>query len=252
MAAPAPLDQLPGYRRRFVVTAGADWVRAEMEDDYHCMSVTVRHQGGVASAVDGVMHRAPWSTCPGAQAELARTFTGVALDQFAARGEKARNCTHLHDLATLAAAHAGDAGSIVYDLLVSDPVGGESRAELHRNGETVLSWTLAGFRIVAPPEVAGLGLEKMRPWLDTLDPPALEAARLLRWGVMIAHGRTIPLADQSDASRMPPNCFTFQPETAARAKRIGVIRDFSAEAAEPLDGRMRARPLTPEAPVDPR
>jgi len=180
------------------------------------------------------MIRAPWSTCPGAVQQLEQTFTGVALDAVASRGDKQSNCTHLHDLAVLAAAHAFDAEPTVYDILVCDPVDGIRRAELRRNGTAVLNWTERAFRIVEPAELAGTALDKLRPWLDTLEPLQREAAVLLRWGNMLANGRTIPLERQSDASRMPPNCYTFQPERAAHARRIGAIRDFSTGAAQPL------------------
>ena len=40
-------------------------VRSEVEDDYHCMAVVVRHDGRVAQAVEADMIRAPWTTCPG-------------------------------------------------------------------------------------------------------------------------------------------------------------------------------------------
>jgi hypothetical protein len=224
---------MPGFRRRFVVTPHDGWVRAALEDDYHCMSVVVRHAGGIATAVEPAVHRAPWSTCPGAEARLRQTFNGVALHDFAARGEKQMNCTHLHDLATLAAAHAGDGERLVYDIAVSDPVDGRNRTSLRRNGVTVLAWTLAGFTILEPADAAGLHLMKLGPLLAKLDRAGQEAARVLRWGTIIAHGRSIPLEDQSDATRMPPNCFTFQPEMAGRAKRIGLIRDFSGDLWPP-------------------
>jgi hypothetical protein len=102
-------------------------VQGEVEDDYHLMSVIVHHDGAVATTIESVMRRAPWTTCPGAPAQLAQTFTGVALNAFAARGEKQANCTHLHDLAVLAAGHAFDAAPVVYDMLVSDPVDGKRR-----------------------------------------------------------------------------------------------------------------------------
>jgi hypothetical protein len=46
----------------------------------------------------------------------------------------------------------------------------------------------------------------------------------------------IPLEKQSDASRMPPGCYTFQPHRAAQAKRVGAIREFSSEGAAQLLG----------------
>jgi hypothetical protein len=75
----------------------------------------------------------------------------------------------------------------------------------------------------------------MRPWIDTLDPARQEAARLLRWGTILAGGRTIAWDKQSDTSRLPVgNCYTFQPERLTAAKRIGVIRDFS-KGMQPLE-----------------
>jgi hypothetical protein len=241
-SARALIDTLPGFRRRFVVTPSEGSVRTELEDDYHCMRVTVAHQGGIATTVDGFMLRAPWTTCPGAEARLRETFAGVALADFAARGEKTTNCTHLHDLATLAAAHVGDSAPTVYDVLVSDPGPDKLvRAELRRDGETIFDWTLKGFTIVAPETVAGIDFGTFKTLLATLDPIGQEAAKILRWGIMVGSGRSIPIEHQSDASKLPPGCYTFQPDTAARAKRVGVIRDFSTGRAFPLDGREHAR-----------
>lgn len=234
MSAAVPLEQLPGFRRRFRITPSGDKVQTEVEDDYHCMSVIVHHDGVAATAIEPEMRRAPWSTCPGAVEQLKTTFTGVALKDFAIRGEKKINCTHLHDLAILAAEHAFDPAPTIYDILVSDPVEGERRAELRQDGETLLAWSEANFQLTAPAEVAGLGLMNMRTWIDTLDPIKHKAAKLLQWGNMIANGRAIPLAQQSDATKMPPNCFTFQPQRAVIAKRVGEIRDFSGGSEKPL------------------
>jgi hypothetical protein len=231
----ATLDNLPGFRRRFRITPAPGMVRSEVEDDFHCMSVTVHHHDGVTTSIEPVLERAPWSTCPGAVDRLKQTFSGVALAAFAERGEKRANCTHLHDLATLAATHAFDGEPLVYDILVSDPVAGRRDIELRRNGQTVLRWAQVDGRMVEPAELAGLTLDKLSPWIASLDPQRQEAARVLRWGAMIANGRTIPMERQSDASRMPAgNCFTFQPDVKVHARRIVAIRDFSREAAEPL------------------
>jgi hypothetical protein len=233
---PAPVDRLPGFRRRFRVTPAAGWVRAEVEDDYHRMSVTLRHDGKTVSSVEPTVMRAPWTTCPGAVDQLERTFTGIALSAFARRGEKQANCTHLHDLALLAAAHAADAEPLVYDVFVTDPMDGKRRAELRRGGATVLAWVESGFELIEPAELAGIALDRMRSWIDTLDPVRQEAARLLRWGNMMANGRIIPMDQQSDASRLPAgSCYTFQPLRAMHARRVGAIRDFSVGTVQPLD-----------------
>jgi Protein of unknown function (DUF2889) len=232
---PTLIDTLPGFRRRFIVTPAAGRVSSEVEDDYHCMGVTIHHDGKVATKVESVMQRVPWTTCPGAVAQLEQTFTGVPLEGFAARGAKKANCTHLHDLAVLAAAHASDTTPLVYDLLVSDPIDGRRRAQIRRDGAWLLGWTVADGRLVEPEELAGVAFDNMRRWVDSLDPARQEAARLLRWGTILAHGRTIAWERQSDSSRLPiGNCYTFQPERAAIAKRVGVIRDFS-DGPQPLE-----------------
>lgn len=235
MSAPA-LDDLPGYRRRFRVTPGEGWVLSELEDDFHHMRVTLRHAGGLVTGVEAEMVRAPWTTCPGAKARLVQTFTGVPLAEFPGRnGDKPTNCTHLHDLATLAAAHAGDGAPLVYDVLAEDPVDGRRRIELRLNGEAAMQWLEEDGKLVEPPEAAGLTLLQLRAYIDGLDALRQEEARVLRWGAIVAHGRAIPLANQSDATKMPPTCFTFQPENKVKAVRVGEIRDFSQGGAAPLE-----------------
>ena len=230
------LDRLPGFRRRFRITPAAMSVHAAVEDDYHCMAVTIHHDGKTAAAIEPIMERAPWTICPGAVATLQATFTGVALPDFAARGEKRENCTHLHDLAILAAAHAADRLPLIYDILVSDPVNERRRMELRRNGTTVLDWVDAQYVIVEPAELAGVRLDKLRPWIESLDAPGREAARLLQWGAILAHGRSRPLEDQSDARTIGVDrCYTFQSRRVASAQRSGAIRDFSAGTSQPLE-----------------
>ncbi|CAN7540559.1 DUF2889 domain-containing protein [Phenylobacterium sp. LjRoot225] len=235
------LDDLPGYRRRFRVTAGPGWVRSDLEDDYHHMHVTLRHQGGVVTAVEPVMVRAPWTTCPGAVERLKATFTGAPLADVPGRNsDKATNCTHLHDLATLAATHAFDREPLTYDILTSDPVDGRRRIELRRNGEPVMTWVEQDGRLAEPAAASGLTLLQLRPFIESLDAEGQERARILRWGAIVAHGRAIPLENQSDATRMPPTCFTFQPENKVKAARVGEIRDFSKGTLKPLEPRTGA------------
>lgn len=230
-----PIDELPGYRRRFLVTGGDGWARSDLEDDFHHMHVTLRHADGVVTAVEPVMERWPWTTCPLAGEELKRAFTGARLESFPKLGDKSQNCTHLFDLALLAAAHAHDAEPLRYDVLVSDPARGRQRAELRRNGVVEMSWAFErGGRFTEPPELRGASLFDLRAWIDGLEPERREAARVLRWGAMVAHGRQMALPAQSDAAAMKPRCFTFQPVNAVRAKRIGEIRDFSAGGRGPL------------------
>jgi hypothetical protein len=121
-------------------------------------------------------------------------------------------------------------------VLVSDPVAGERILELRRDGATVLRWIERDGKLVEPEAAAGLALPLLRDWIATLPPSEQEPARLLQWAGLVAHGRTIPLVEQSIASDIPPNCYTFQPERAAVAIRNGVMRDFSVGSNAPLDG----------------
>jgi hypothetical protein len=233
--ASARLEDLSGFRRRFRISPGEASVCCDVEDDYHCMSVVIRHDGTAATSVEARMHRAPWTTCPGAEAKLCETFTGLALRAFANRGEKTANCTHLYDLAVLAANHALDDQPTVYDILVSDPVDGMRRAELRKDGRKMMGWAEAGLIILEPDELAGTPLFEMQSWIQSLEPALQEAARLLRWGNLLANGRSIPIEQQSDATRMPANCYTFQPERREQARRVGEVRDFSRGVEQPLE-----------------
>lgn len=225
----------PGFRRRFIITPSAGSVRAAVEDDYHCMAVTIRHDGTTILAVSAEMDRAPWTTCPGAMAVIARTFTGVTLSEAARRGDKPANCTHLYDLAVLAAAHSGDAVPSAFDILATDPVDGKVTAEIRQNGAPLLRLVHHDNVLIEPTSAAGASLFKLRAWIEALPAEPQEAARLLQWGSILAQGRTYPLELQSDATRMPANCYTFQEAQKQVAQRVGAVFDFSQEAREPLE-----------------
>lgn len=231
---------LPGYRRRIEIVPEAGSVLARLEDDLHAMAVRLRHGDGRVDAVEPVMERAPWSTCPGAIAQLRATFAGRPLAEVTARLEKRQNCTHLHDLAVLAAAHAGDSGPVRFDLAASDPVDGRRMLEIRRNGVTIWHWAEQDDLLVAPAAVAGLTLLTLRDWIAALSGPDQEAARLLQWGGLVAHGRTLPPERQNRAADLPASCYTLQPERAAMAERVGLVRDFSTGTAEPLGGFPKA------------
>jgi hypothetical protein len=229
------LDGRPGFRRRFLIEPSEGEVLARVEDDFHHMVVSLRHDGEAISAVDAEMVRAPWTTCPGAEAVVERTFVGVPLTQAARRGFKQANCTHLYDLAVLAAAHADDSAPTAYEILVSDPDPDQVEAELRRNGESVLRWSLRGMELTAPEEIAGKTVFHLRDWIASLPAAEREAAKILQWACLLAHGRSLPLEQQSDATKLPSNCYTFQPETAAHAVRVGRVIDFSRGGRQPLE-----------------
>ncbi len=230
------LGEKPGYRRRIRIIVEAGTATALLEDDYHCMAVTLQHSGGIVTQVIPDMARAPWSTCPGAMAKLIETFTGLPLGEVTARREKTFNCTHLHDLAVLAAAHTGQPGITVYDIAVSDAAAGQRAIELRRGDALVLRWTEQDGVLTAPEGIAGRTLPTLRDWIAALPEPEREAARLLQWAAMVAHGRSWVWEPGGAAPRITPNCYTFQPERVIDAYRVGAIVDFISADRAPLDG----------------
>jgi Protein of unknown function (DUF2889) len=232
----AKQDDLPGYRRRIVVETHAGAVLAMLEDDIHCLGVILRHDGERVTSVEPQFDRLPWNTCPGAQAKLVETFAGQRLADVTARRDKKQNCTHFHDLAVLAAAHALEPGRLTFDIAVSDPLDGERILEIRRNDALLHRWTDSEGQLSRPAELAGKTLFTLRNWIAGLSEPEQEAARLLQWASIVAHARTIPIEQQSNALEIPPNCFTFQPERAPHALRIGEIRDFSRASRVLLGG----------------
>lgn len=209
------------------------------------MRVVLHHDGTRIEAVEAEIVRAPWSTCPGAEAKARDTFTGMALEEVARAGGKKLNCTHLFDLAQWAAAHALDSKPLRYDVEVSDPVDGVRQLRLSLDSVLAMHWVERDNVLAEPGDLAGKSLFQLRDWIADLDPVETEKAKLLQWAAIVAHGRMIPLERQSDATKIPPNCFTFQPERAVHAQRVGEIRDFAALREAPLtDGVCKNAPDT--------
>ena len=226
---------MPGYRRSVRITSECNAVRAELEDDFHCMEVRVAHDGARVLAVEAHMHRAPWTTCPGAMAQLRETLLGQALRDITPRLEKPRNCTHLHDLAVVAAAHAGEPGVTHYAMAISDPVDGRRFHSITRGGELVHQWEEVDGTFVAPAGLAGLTSRGMRDWIAALPEGERMAARLLQVAAVISSGRTFPWERAEAPADMPPVCFTWQPERAKIARRLDPVFEFSRSGRLPLE-----------------
>jgi hypothetical protein len=231
-------EKVPGYRRRIVIEPAPGSVSAELEDDYHRMAVTLRHDGETITGVESAMPRGPWTTCDGAMAVLVETFAGKRLCDPSVKRMKPLNCTHLYDLATFCAGHAGESERVTYEVFTSDPVEGRFVTRLYRDGEHMFDWTLQGGKFVTPEVVAGKGLTAIGEWLDGLEPREQEAARVLRWASMVSGGRGIdmPTGMVGADIGMIGSCHTFQPGRAEEARRKpGASVDFSLGAGPLAD-----------------
>jgi hypothetical protein len=156
--------------------------------------------------------------------------------QVTARRNRQANCTHLHDLAVLAAAHAGDAGPSEYTIAVSDPRGCERVLEVRRDGAMIHHWTERDGMLTQPRGLGGKSLLTLRDWIAGLSGEAQEAARLLQWAGLVAHGRTLSAAEKHASLFHRPSCFTMQPDRARRAVAAAPTKDFSNGVLKPLDG----------------
>ncbi|WP_310531985.1 hypothetical protein [Novosphingobium sp.] len=226
-----PEANLPGFRRRFLITPAQFAVTAALEDDIHRMVVTLHHDGESVTRVEAEMARHPWDLCPGAVAKVEADFAGRPLAPSARDIDKKANCTHLFDLAELALRHAGDAAPTPYEMLVSDPADGRVTAVLRRNGQERLRWHLQDDQMLEPHPAKGLPLIGLRPWIASLSDEARHEARMLQWASLAAHGRQMPWEPDTPFRALPGSCFASQLGRHENCQRIGERIDFSKPGA---------------------
>jgi hypothetical protein len=228
------------YRRRIRLLAERGLVRGSLVDDFHDFSVRLEHDGARVAKLEGVAHRIPWVTCPAAAVPLA-LLEGMPLTRslraIARHTDPRAQCTHLFDLASLAASFAASRQvRRLYELAVPDRVGARTQASLSRDGSPLLRWEIDGARIEDPPPFAGRSLAGggFLDWLEaSQDADLAEAAQVLRRAVVISYGRRFDFDRVPDArtfhNQASGACFTFHPERVAQGIRIlGSVRDWTA------------------------
>lgn len=231
----------PGMWRKIAIYPSAGRVIAGIEDDVHRFVLRIAHDGRDIIGVDSNVERYPWSTCRDAGRFLEEQITGSPLEAVAALDPSA-HCTHLIELAIVAAALAQEPQPMVFDMLVADRIDGRTTASLHENGEPVLSWRLDGTTIEGPAPWAGRDLRRLSVWRKELDPDIALRAMMLRRTVHISGVRRRPDPVAQRAMDLGPSrmgaCFTYQTPRARDAEPSGVARiDFSHSAdIEPLRG----------------
>jgi hypothetical protein len=226
----------PGLWRRIVLQPAAGWIGGALEDDMHRFHIRLDHVGGRITAVAAKAVRHPWSACPGAAGFIAKELTGAPLADVARR-DPSQHCTHLLDLAIVAAAHAGDAAPTRFDMRVTDRAEGRTTAALCENGEEKLVWRLDGTVIAG----SGCDLRQLSRWKHDLPAREAEWATLLRRAVFVSGARqyVAPSAEQTaamNAGRMGV-CFNYQlPQAEESTRTPNWHRDFSMSGRVPLEG----------------
>jgi hypothetical protein len=226
-------------RRRIRLVATDGHCHARLVDPFHEMSVDLRHDGAVVTAIEGRFLRNPNSTCPGA-ARLLDELLGLDLRTPAAAvyagGRSRRHCTHLLDLAVLALAQAARGeGRRQYDAVVPDETDAPIDIEVRRDAATVFAWQVQRGHILAPAEFAGLPLGPgFTAWSTArLAGDALEAAQVLSRTWYISRGREydIQIWAGQPVSRhdvLLDRCYSYAAERAEHGVFLAdVRRDFS-------------------------
>lgn len=236
-----PTPGQPLFRRsiRLRAQAGAGdviHVRAALEDDFHHFRVELHAQDGLVSAIAAQAPRHPYSLCPAAVQSLQR-LVGTALPRHAHALGKAvdprEQCTHLLDLAGLAAAAA--ARGVLqrrYDVEVPLRQDGRTQARLSRDGVPLLCWDVLELAVTGPEPYTGFDLRQgMARWaLAHLPEDEAEAALVLRRCAAISMGKGKPLDEQVHALATG-RCYAQQPHRAPLALRqVGSTGDFTASA----------------------
>jgi len=228
----------PGLWRRIVLFPQPNWIGAALEDDMHRFHLRIDHADGTITALRGDAVRHPWSECPGAIGHLAGDVIGKRLAEVA-RLDPRHQCTHFHDLAVLAAGHAGDATPSIYDMYVADRVDGRTTATIELNGAEQLCWELADSRIESGPR-AGLDLRQLSKWKQDLPPEEAEQATLLRRAIFVSGARQyVPETDFAAENKTARAgvCFNYQSPQIERSTRTPDWHvDHSRPGGQPLDG----------------
>ncbi len=230
----------PGiYRRRIRITAAADRVRVDLEDDPHRHTVVVRHDGQQVTAIDAKAVRVPWSLCSNAVSVLDR-LVGMPLGGNVMAASRHTNslqqCTHLFDMASLGVAYALR-GIAVRQYDIEAPYWqpeGPRTLSLSRDGVPVLAWTIENDILQSPAKFADKDIRRLLPWATEAitDPDEFEAIVLLRRTVLIStarlHDGTV-FENATQSSYKMGACFVYQPGVVERASGMAnSLLDFTA------------------------
>jgi hypothetical protein len=231
---------LEAFRRAILLTGRPGVVAAAIEDDFHRFGLVLRHDGRIITGIEASADRFPWATCmeaPEALASLAGARLSANPAALFAHADPRAHCTHLFELAAVAAGHAcrGGAGERRLEAEVTDAIAGARTARLFENGAMVLTWRLRGDVIADPAEFAGRRTSSFGARvLAELEPHLAERLLILRRVVQTAGGRSMDIdafARAADMNR-PAVCFSLQPANAGRATRMrGSVRNWASRDA---------------------
>lgn len=251
---------LAPFRRAIEIICDGDTLAsAEVEDDHHHFRVELRAKDGKIVKVDGTAIRNPWTLCPLAANELGDLVgSPVSRDPAAvlSYANIRHQCTHMFDLAGLAAAALGRGGPAFrrYEIMVAQIEENLWTAELSRNDGYVLKWESKLGEIAKPVDLEGRSLKApFAEWArQYYDEDGFEAALVLRRAIFVGkfrHKHNLDLRlTAADGSQIIGGCFVMQPERAGLARRNkGATISFPMSAPGPLSC---AHPAAPKSTTE--
>jgi len=240
------------YRRRLRMRASLGRVDVELEDSNHGFRLHMQHDGERVTQVVAETRRHPFVTCAEAVTRL-QTLVGADLAADGAtlrqRLPQGANCTHLHDMALLALAHAGEMPgfSRSYDIVVYDEREGMTEARVDCDGASIHVWQVRDDAVAEPVAHAGKPMKRgFYAWVSQhFEGMPLEAAVALQRGYFVAQSRRVARLPYQEwpagADKMPDGtCYSYNHDVVARALRIeGTVWDLTDKPELLLQFRQR-------------
>ncbi len=243
MGSPNPNYGSGVFRRRLHWRATQGLVEVELEDSNHGFRLRLHHElcndrrQIVEVAVDPVRH--PFTTCPEAVNSVRKIIGLPLVDSTALLRERLKpgdNCTHMIDMALLAAAHVDDIGAErLYDIAIVDERDGVTQAHIDCDGQRVHTWAVREHALISPTELAGRPVMRgFFAWANkTFSGMQLEAAQALQRGYFVGQARRysyLPIEENPASTDGMPigSCYSYNTGAVERALRIkGSVRDYS-------------------------
>lgn len=229
------------FRRRLHWRAMQGHVEVALEDSNHGFRLRLTHDAQRITQLSAEPLRFPFTTCPEAVASV-QVLVGLeltAVTEQRAALPQATNCTHLIDMALLAAAHAADTGTErLYDIAVADERDGVTHARITCGEHIVHDWTIRAHLIETPSALAGRpAMRGFYAWVaQELHGLSREAAQALQRGYFVAQSRrwnTRPIEEHPASTDGISNgaCYSYHTGAVERAFRIhGSVRDCTANS----------------------
>lgn len=230
-----------GIGRRRIRLQDRDGVlTCHLFDNFHEMTVEVRHDGEQVLAVAGRMDRFPKTTCPGAVAQLSQ-FVGAKIAE-GGKGarrmvDRTQHCTHLLDIAALGLSmlSRGETERL-FEISVTDrDAERRQKVEVTVDGAPRLSLALRNETIEEPRDCAGVALfGGFARWAgERFSGLEFDLWTMAQMTVMITQGLAF-LTDRDDPLPVSKGlhrqgaCYTFsEPQFSQAWDNIGTVRDLT-------------------------